>query len=34
MDSSSKDLTTFIITLGAYKYKVLSFELTNGLSSF
>ena len=34
IDSSSEDLTTFITTLGAYKYKVLPFGLTNGPSSF
>ena len=31
MHSNSKDLTTFIISLSAFKYKVLPFSLTNGL---
>ena len=30
----SEDLTTFITTLGSYKYKVLPFGLTNGPASF
>ena len=34
MDSNSEDLTTFITALGAYKYRVLPFKLTNGPSSF
>ena len=34
MDLDSEDLTTFVTALGAYKYKVLLFGLTNRLSSF
>ena len=34
MDPGSEDLTTFVTALGAYKYKVLPFGLTNGPSSF
>ena len=34
IDLGSKDLTTFVTVLGAYKYKVLPFGLTNSLSSF
>ena len=34
MDLDSKDLTTFVTALEAYKYKVLSFGLINKLSSF
>ncbi len=34
MDPGSEDLTTFITALGAYKYRVLPFGLTNGPSSF
>ena len=34
IDLGSKDLTTFITVLGAYKYKVLLFGLTNSLSFF
>ena len=34
MDPGSKDYTTFITALGAYKYRVLSFGLTNGPSTF
>ena len=34
MHSDSEDLTTFITALGAYKYRVLPFGLTNGPSSF
>jgi len=34
MHFDSEDYTTFIITLGAYKYKMLPFGLTNGPASF
>ena len=34
MHPDSEDLTTFITALGSYKYQVLLFELTNGLSTF
>lgn len=34
MHPESEDLTTFITTLGSYKYKVLPFGLSNGPSSF
>ncbi len=34
MHLDSEDYTTFITALGAYKYKVLSFGLTNGPASF
>ena len=34
MHPGSEDYTTFITALGAYKYKVLPFGLTNGPSSF
>ena len=34
MHPDSEDFTTFITALGAYKYKVLPFGLTNGPSSF
>ena len=30
----SEDLTTFVTTLGTYKYRVLPFELTNSPTSF
>ena len=30
MYSNNKDFITFVISLGVYKYRVLSFELTNG----
>ncbi len=34
MHPDSEDYTTFITALGAYKYKVLPFGLTNGLAFF
>ena len=34
MHFDSENYTTFIITLSVYKYRVLSFELINELSSF
>ena len=34
MHSDSENYTTFITILSAYKYRVLSFDLINGLSSF
>ena len=34
MHSDSEDLTTFITALGSYTYRVLLFELINGLSTF
>ena len=34
MHPDSEDYTTFITALGAYKYKVLPFGLTNGPASF
>lgn len=34
MDIDSEDLTTFIITLEVYKYRVLTFALTNSLRTF
>lgn len=34
MDPDSEDFTTFITALGAYKYRVLPFGLTNGPSTF
>ncbi len=34
MDPESEDLTTFITSMGAYKYRVLPFGLTNGPASF
>ena len=34
MHSDSENYTTFITALSAYKYRVLSFDLINGLSSF
>ena len=34
MAPESEDLTTFVTTLGTYKYRVLPFGLTNGLASF
>ena len=34
MHPDSEDFTTFITSLGAYKYRVLSFELTNGLANY
>ena len=34
LNSNSKDLVVFIITLEAYKYRVLFFELTNDSNSF
>ena len=34
MHSDSEDLTIFITVLKAYKYQVLSFELTNSSASF
>ena len=34
MHPDSEDLTTFITALGSYKYRVLPFGLTNGLSTF
>ena len=34
MSPESEDLTTFVTTLGTYKYRVLPFGLTNGPTSF
>jgi len=34
MDPRSKDLTTFRIRYGTYKYKVLPFGLTNGPATY
>ena len=34
MAPESEDLTTFVTTLGTYKYRVLPFGLTNGPASF
>ena len=34
MDEGSEDYTTFATSLGAYKYRVLPFGLTNGPASF
>lgn len=34
MHSDSEDFTTFITAIGAYKYRVLPFGLTNGPTSF
>ena len=34
MDPRSEDYTTFITSLGAYKYRVLPFGLTNGPSTY
>ena len=34
MDPESEDLTTFITSLGLYKYKVLPFGLTNGPANY
>ncbi|SLM38021.1 gag polymerase env [Lasallia pustulata] len=34
MDRGSKDLTTFITSMGSYKYCVLPFGLTNGPTSY
>ena len=34
MDPGSKDLTTFITSMGLYKYRVLPFGLTNGPASY
>ena len=34
MSSESEDLTTFVTSFGAYKYRVMPFGLTNGPASF
>ncbi len=34
MSTESEDLTTFVTFFGAYKYRVMLFELTNGSASF